>query len=797
MFNRDNLFGNRQPPPPGAPSRPPQQGVPARSPQPHPPPRQPGPGYQQQPALDQEKSHSNGSMRRGIQLRPAKSPDNSFTFGNICAMNSEDLQARQDQYILVNGQYVVTARPIPNFPRGQISLSDAQRTWMQVALTDMVEAVPYDPFSQQGANSYLTNMDVEVGFAGKKSTDVPYDQDELASAFLSTFRNQIFAPGQQLLMDFRSIPLRLMVRTVELGDLSRQGSQPVSTPQARGVLTPETALNYFKDARSPINLKGSTRRPAANSVVRPDFKFEDLGIGGLDREFSDIFRRAFASRIFPPGLAEKVGLQHVRGILLYGPPGTGKTLIARQIGKMLNAREPKVINGPEVLNKYVGQSEENIRKLFADAEKEQKEKGDESGLHIIIFDELDAVCKQRGSGAGGGTGVGDSVVNQLLSKLDGVEQLNNILLIGMTNRKDMIDEALLRPGRLEVHMEISLPDEHGRQQILKIHTTKMRENGKMAPDVDLAELAHLSRNFSGAEIQGLIRSATSFALQRHIKGGTVAALSDDVVDMQIRMEDFMRALDEVHPLFGVSEEDLERCVEGGIFRFGPHIDKILKTGHEYINQVQSGTTNLLPVLLHGPRGSGKTALAAQIAMSSEFPFVRLVRAVDMIGMNEIQKIQHLSKVFTDAYKSPLNVLVLDNVELLLDWVPVGPRFSSAVLAAIKGLMENKPPKARPLLILATTSQRTVMQQLELNFDAEIAVPNVRSQQELAHIMQESGAFEQQDIQRAIGEIEQTVQSREIGVSVRRILLGIQTAMQDPDRAGRFAEIMCEQIANAQ
>jgi vesicle-fusing ATPase len=118
---------------------------------------------------------------------------------------------------------------------------------------------------------------------------------------------------------------------------------------------------------------------------------------------------------------------------LFGPPGTGKTLMARQIGKMLNAREPKIVNGPEILNKFVGQSEENIRKLFADAEKEvrrtgpppdakihltrqYKQRGDESGLHIIIFDELDAICKQRGS-TGGGTGVGDSVVNQLLSKV--------------------------------------------------------------------------------------------------------------------------------------------------------------------------------------------------------------------------------------------------------------------------------------------------------------------------------------------------------------------------------------------
>lgn len=102
-------------------------------------------------------------------------------------------------------------------------------------------------------------------------------------------------------------------------------------------------------------------------------------------------------------------------------------------------------------------------------------------------------------------------------KMDGVDQLNNILIIGMTNRLDMIDEALLRPGRLEVHMEVSLPDEHGRLQILTIHTAKMRTNGIMAPDVSLAELAALTKNFSGAEINGLVKSATSFAFARHVK----------------------------------------------------------------------------------------------------------------------------------------------------------------------------------------------------------------------------------------------------------------------------------------
>lgn len=101
--------------------------------------------------------------------------------------------------------------------------------------------------------------------------------------------------------------------------------------------------------------------------------------------------------------------------------------------------------------------------------------------------------------------------------MDGVDQLNNILIIGMTNRLDMIDEALLRPGRLEVHMEISLPDEKGRYQILNIHTAKMRTNGVMDHDVDLLELAQVTKNFSGAELNGLVKSATSFAFSRHVK----------------------------------------------------------------------------------------------------------------------------------------------------------------------------------------------------------------------------------------------------------------------------------------
>ena len=110
-----------------------------------------------------------------------------------------------------------------------------------------------------------------------------------------------------------------------------------------------------------------------------------LGIGGLDDEFSEVFRRAFSTRMFPAAVIERMGIKHVKGVLLYGPPGTGKTLIARKIGEMLNAKEPKIVNGPEILNKYVGESEAKIRELFADADADQAEHGDDSELHIIIF----------------------------------------------------------------------------------------------------------------------------------------------------------------------------------------------------------------------------------------------------------------------------------------------------------------------------------------------------------------------------------------------------------------------------
>ena len=622
-----------------------------------------------------------GPAGQAWHLSPTKNPKPQFLYYNLVPVSPFDFPPEQHSpqgfYISING-FVLTARQDDGFQQGMVGLSDFQRSWAGIALSDTLTVTLYDPFQDGGQHHFLGSLDAEIGYASsKKETDQPFDQDELQMVFTNMFENQVLAPGQRILMDWKSLPLVMVVKAVQLIDLSMDknaaGAQPSSSdPRTRGILTKQSQMTFYKDAKSRINLKASKRRPAGNAILTPDFKFEDMGIGGLDKEFSAIFRRAFASRIFPPGLVENMGIQHVKGILLFGPPGTGKTLIARRIGKMLNAREPKVINGPEVLNKFVGQSEENVRKLFADAEKEYKEKGDESGLHIIIFDELDAVCKQRGSGAGGGTGVGDSVVNQLLSKLDGVDQLNNILLIGMTNRMDMIDDALLRPGRLEVHMEISLPDENGRVQILKIHTAKMKASGNLDPDVDLAELATRTKNFSGAEISGLVRSATSFALNRHVKVGTVAGVSDDVENLTVNRDDFEHAFDDVKPAFGVSEDEMESCIRGGIISFSPFISDIMNAGRLIVKQVaDKGSNPRFRTLLWGPPGSGKTALAAKMALDSNFPFIKMITPDNMIGFSEGMKMEHMRRIFDDAYKSPLSIIVIDNIESIIEWVPIG------------------------------------------------------------------------------------------------------------------------------
>ena len=425
-------------------------------------------------------------------------------------------------------------------------------------------------------------------------------------------------------------------------------------------------------------------------------------------------------------------------MLLYGPPGTGKTLIARKIAEVLKAHEPKLVNGPEIFSKFVGDSEKNVRELFVDAEKEEKEMGEDSKLHIIIFDEIDAICKPRGS-VNSGVAVHDTVVNQILSKLDGVDSLNNILVIGMTNRKDMIDEAVLRPGRLEVHVEIGLPDEAGRVQIFKIHTRKMEESGVLGSDVDVKKLAKLTKNYSGAEIEGVVKSASSFTLFEGTNMKSIEPIKGmDKMNKKVEMQHFLQAIDEVKPQFGVDTDELGANIRNGIINYGPSFEKVLEMGKVFIEQVRSSAnTPLFSVLIEGRRGSGKTAFSAHLGLESKFPYVKLITPENFIGYSDQGKVYEINKVFNDSYKSSLSVIILDDIERLIEYIHIGPRFSNAVLQALLVLTKKLPPyKERRLLVIGTTSMPVTLKELGVTdaFNMVLTLPVLKKPEEVAKVV---------------------------------------------------------------
>uniref|UniRef100_A0A3B3ZJD2 Vesicle-fusing ATPase n=1 Tax=Periophthalmus magnuspinnatus TaxID=409849 RepID=A0A3B3ZJD2_9GOBI len=713
-------------------------------------------------------------------MQVAKCPTDELSLTNCAVINEKE---QLDQHVNVrNGacSFVFSLRKHPGVPPGSIGFSLPQvcrSLYIRCFYFFLVSNYRFDKSKQ-----CISSMTMEIDFLQKKNVDSnPYDTDKMNAEFVQHFNNQAFSVGQQLVFNYCDKLFNLNIKDMEAMDPSILKGKKGSGDKQKidiGLLIGNSQVIFEKSETSSVTLTGRSRtRESRQSIISPDWNFEEMGIGGLDKEFSDIFRRAFASRVFPPEIVEQMGGKHVKGILLYGPPGCGKTLMARQIGKMLKAREPKIVNGPEILNKYVGESEANIRKLFADAEDEQKRLGANSGLHIIIFDEIDAICKQRGSMAGS-TGVHDTVVNQLLSKIDGVEQLNNILVIGMTNRPDLIDEALLRPGRLEVKMEIGLPDENGRVQILNIHTAKMRQHKLLGADVDIQELAIETKNFSGAELEGLVRAAQSTAMNKHIKASSTVEVDTDTAEkLQVSRMDFMGSLNnDIKPAFGTNQEDYASYIMNGIVVWGDLVSAVLKKGKLLVKQTQNNQrTPLVSVLLEGSPNSGKTALAAKISEESEFPFIKICAPDKMIGHSEIAKCQAIKKIFDDAYKSQLSCVVVDDIERLLDYVPIGPRFSNLVLQALLVLLKKPPPKGRKLLIIGTTSCKDVLQEMGMLdvFSTTIHIPNISRGEELVKALEVLGSFSVQEC----ASIAKALKGKTLSIGIKNLLMLTEMAAQ--------------------
>ena len=274
-------------------------------------------------------------------------------------------------------------------------------------------------------------------------------------------------------------------------------------------------------------------------VEVPDVSWDR--VGGLD-DTKERLRETIQWPLDYPDVFEQMDLEAAKGVLLYGPPGTGKTLMAKAVANEAQSNFIS-IKGPELLNKYVGESEKGVREVF--------EKARSNAPTVVFFDEIDSIAGERGQRMSD-SGVGERVVSQLLTELDGLEELEDVVVVATTNRPDLIDSALLRPGRLDRHVHVPVPDEGARRAIFAVHT----ERKPLADDVDLDELARRTDGYVGADIEAVCREASMAATREFINSVSPEDTGTSVGNVRVTMDHFEQALNEVRA--SVDEETRDR-----------------------------------------------------------------------------------------------------------------------------------------------------------------------------------------------------------------------------------------------
>ncbi len=278
-------------------------------------------------------------------------------------------------------------------------------------------------------------------------------------------------------------------------------------------------------------------------VEVPDVTWKN--VGGLE-DTKERIRENVQWPLEYPEAFEEMDMKAAKGVMLYGPPGTGKTLMAKAVANEAKSNFISV-KGPELLNKYVGESEKGVREIF--------QKARENAPTVVFFDEMDAIAGERGR-HDSGSGVSERVVSQLLTELDGIEDMEDVVVIATTNRPDLIDSALLRPGRLDRHIHVPAPDENARREIFDVHTRQK----PLADGVDIDELAKRTEDFSGADIEAVCREASMAATREFVRSvDTAEEVADGIKGTTVTMEHFESALDSVTP--SIDDETKKRYEE--------------------------------------------------------------------------------------------------------------------------------------------------------------------------------------------------------------------------------------------
>jgi transitional endoplasmic reticulum ATPase len=456
-------------------------------------------------------------------------------------------------------------------------------------------------------------------------------------------------------------------------------------------------------------------RPVQEKMLSTNVTYED--IGGLHEQIQKI-REMVELPLRYPELFQKLGIDPPKGVLLYGPPGCGKTLLAKAVATEAEANF-FLINGPEIMNKYYGETEAKLRETFRKAEEEAPS--------IIFIDEIDAIAPKRSEVTGE---VEKRVVAQLLALMDGLESRGQVIVIGATNRPNALDPALRRPGRFDREIEIGIPDKKGRKEILQIHTRGM----PLAPDVDIDKLAEITKGYTGADVAALCREAAMKCIRRILPSidFNEEKLSPEILDqLVVTMKDFLEAYKEITPT-ALREVEIETPNVtwddiGGLEDVKQKLIESIEWPIKYAERFEKlGIKPPKGVLLYGPPGCGKTLLAKAVATESEANFIT-IKGPEIYSKWVGESERAIREVFRKARQAAPCVIFLDEIETLIprrdmldDSSGVAHRVTSTLLAEMDGIEELK-----DVIVIGATNRPDLMDPSALRpgrFDRLIYVP---------------------------------------------------------------------------
>lgn len=425
----------------------------------------------------------------------------------------------------------------------------------------------------------------------------------------------------------------------------------------------------------------STVDPASTEGLSPEATYED--IGGLDDELDQI-REMIELPLSEPALFRRLGIDPPSGVLLYGPPGTGKTLIAEAVANEVDAHF-EVIDGPEIVSKYKGESEEALRATF--------DRAVENAPAIVFIDEIDSIAGTRDEDAD----MENRVVAQLLTLMDGLESRGRVIVIGATNRVDVIDPALRRGGRFDREIEIGPPDVDGRREILEVHVRGM----PLAEDVDLEYIANRTHGFVGADIHQLVTEAAMCALRER----------EDREELLVTRADFESALAAVDPSamreYVAETPHITFDDVGGLEEAKEILTEAVEWPLAYGPLFEA--TNTDPpagILLYGPPGTGKTLLARALAGESDVNFVS-VAGPELLDKYVGESEKAVREVFDRARQAAPAILFFDEIDAIAsvrgESSDTAERVVSQFLTELGGLADDP-----NLVVLAATNRREAL-----------------------------------------------------------------------------------------